>query len=75
MTDPVAPNDGDEDSAAGTPGSRLRAWLVALFAVVIALVLFMHVFAPTIALEDESPPNHPQSLCVGCHIVIASQGK
>ncbi len=75
MADPAAPVSGDDESASGTPGSRVFGWLVALLATAIALVLFMHVYAPPIAPDDVAPEVHPQSLCVGCHIVMDSKGR
>lgn len=71
MNDPAASAREDE-TAYGSPGSRTLGWFAALIAVLIVLVLFMHVFAPPIAADDAPPPAHPQSLCIGCHIVTGS---
>lgn len=59
----------DDDGTQVSPGSRALGWLAAVALLLVVLVLFIHVFAPSIASDAESPAGHPQSACVACHMV------
>ena len=67
MTDPTTTED--DESAHVSPGSRALGWLGAVALLLIISVLFMHVFAPTIARDESSPPGHPRAACIACHMV------
>jgi hypothetical protein len=70
--DPIITEDAD--SAPTAPGSRALAWLGAGALLLLVFVLFMHVFAPTIAPDEAPPSGHPQSACIACHMVSGSAG-
>ena len=72
MTDPAITQEAEDTQA--SPRSRALAWASGVAALAIVLVLFMHVFAPTIASDDAPPADHPQSACIACHMVTAADG-
>ena len=66
--------DGIEQSVRRSAGARLVSWVVALVVVVVVLVLFLHVVAPAIGPDEQSPSGHAQSACIACHIVSVGAG-
>jgi hypothetical protein len=67
---PVEQEAGDERSL----GSRSRGWLAIVLAIAVTLVLFMHVVAPAIGSDEESPDDHFSSACIACHIITNGTG-
>ena len=61
----------EPESPRRTIGARVAGWFGATILVIVVLVLFVHVTAPAIAPETESPAGHPQSMCVACHMVTS----
>ena len=55
-------------------GARIVSWIVALVLLTFVLLAFMHVFAPAIGRDEESPPGHWQSACIACHLVTTEAG-
>jgi hypothetical protein len=67
MSDPATIEE--DESTQVSPGSRVLAWLGGTALLLVVFVLFMHVFAPTIASDEASPEGHPRLACIACHIV------
>lgn len=65
---------GGGDTADVSPGSRALRWLGAIVLVLVVLVLFMHVFAPSIASDEAPPAGHLRSACIACHFVTGPAG-
>lgn len=63
-----------EEAGIRSVGARAGSWLLAIALLALVLFAFVHVFAPVIGPDDQSPPGHPQSACIACHIVTSSTG-